>query len=348
MNLTLFRLDPCLARCSSVIGALLLAFSFNAAVAEPLNCRLGQADFSSAQPTLAEYRARAESLKGPAKAKNEQGELARKQRLQIVLEVIETALKISAEGRDDAATAFWTFADRELADAKWRIAQEVKSGNEYVRWLALEQKNRSLAQPWPAQDCELIQNDSLGSALAVYRRAICLLTTRPDQSVSLMQQAADVGHPAAMEAVGRLCADQGEKGRACAVDWLCKASDAGRASAAGLAGFLLTANKPQPSDAVKAAALYEMAFKSGDAASANNLGEVYERGWIGRINLEQAKYWYRQAADKDLDQAKLNLARLLWRDPVEREQARALISSASLDLPAEAKQLLQDLEGVRD
>lgn len=332
----------------ALVATVVLAQLSAAASAATVNCSLGQADFSSAQPTLAEYRVRAEALKGPAKAKTEQGELARKQRLQISLEVIETALKIAAEGREDAATAFWQFSARELADAQWRVAHEVKSGNAYVRWLALEQKHANSAEPWPEADCQQIQNDTLNSALAVYRRAICLLNSRPDQSVELMQRAAQIGHPAAMEAVGRLCADQGESGRACAVQWLCKAADAGRASAAGLAGFLLTADKPQASDAVKAAALYEMAFKNGDLASANNLGEVYERGWIGRVDLAQAKYWYGQAADKGLDQAKLNLARLLWRESSGRERARELIVSASTRMPNEAQQLLQDLEDLRD
>lgn len=342
-------MNPCLTRTTNQIALTLTLLACSAwGAAAPLNCPLGQADFSSAQPTLSEYRARAEALKGPAKAKTEAGEAARKQRLQIALEVIETALKISAEGRAEAAQAFWNFAERELADAKWRIDQEMKSGNAYVRWLALEQKNSGTKQPWPEPDCQQIAQDNLTSALAVYRRAMCSVDTKPERSLELMQQAARIGHPAAMEAVGRLCADQGESGRACAVEWLCKAADAGRATAAGLAGFLLTANKPQPQEAVKAAALYEMAFKAGDLASANNLGEVYERGWIGRANLAQAKYWYGQAADKDLDQAKLNLARLLWREPQERDRARTLISNASARLPNEAQQLLQDLEGVRD
>ena len=335
MKLHLFGMKPGSARCRvavkiSLISQLLLG----GAVAAPLNCPLGQADFSSAQPTLSEYRARAESLRIPAKAKTEQGELARKQRLLMALEVIETALKISAEGREDVARDFWQMAQRELADAKWRVDQEIKSGNQYVRWLALEHKNHA-RQAWSEQDCDQILGDTLSSALAVYRRAICLLEKRPDRAVALMQQAADIGHPAAMEAVGRLCADQGEKGQACAVEWLCRAADSGRASAAGLAGFLLTANKPQPADAVKAAALYEMAFNYGDVASANNLGD-------------QAKFWYGQAAAKDLDQAKLNLARLFWREHNGRDQARALITSARARLPAEAQQLLQDLEGVRD
>ncbi len=328
------------------------------AIATPANaelvCPLGQPDFTASDKSVNEMSAAAALLKPAAKGKGSAAEAARQQRLELVYSAIENALKNEAVNEIPKANAYWRLATQDLGDTRWRMNQQAKSGNAHARWLAQELSEHGKKDPWQGSACAAIAPtsvaDSAGaqSASALYRRALCTAKVNPKAALELMKNAAKSGHPAALEAYGRLCAEQGEKGRECAVEMLCRAADAGRKSAAGLAAYVLTSETPTPALAVKAAALYEMAFAAGDAASANNLGEVYERGWIGIPNIAQAKIWYRHASEAGVVQANLNLARLLWRSELTRSEARSLIESARPTMPNEATQLLLQLEGSRD
>jgi TPR repeat protein len=332
--------------------AILLMLS--AAHAELL-CPLGKPDFTASDKTAQDIASAAAALKSDAKSKGPESEVARAKRLQLAFDAIEIALKQEAINQNAKAAAYWTVVQKDLGDTRWRMQHEAKQGNPQARWLLLEVTQHELGKPWDVSACtQLRQNFSLQdqapqtpSATLLYRKALCAAESEPKAALTLMQDAAKAGHPAAMETYGRLCADQGEKALFCAVEWLCQAADAGRSSAAGLAAYLLTSEKPGPAQAVKAAALYEMAFAAGDFASANNLGEVYERGWIGKANLAQAEFWYRKAAEAEVVPAKLNLARILWQNAKSRVEAKALIEAARLTMPAEAKQLLQQLERSR-
>jgi TPR repeat protein len=329
---------------------LLSLFLLSTARAE-LQCPLGKPDFTASDRTAQDIAAAAAALKPIAKASGPESEAARAERLKLAFEAIEIALKQEAIHQNAKAAAFWTLAQKDLGDTRWRMQHEAKLGNKQAQWMALELSQHELGKPWGTTACALFRENNLQmpslSATLLYRKALCAADTEPKAALQLMQEAANAGHPAAMETYGRLCADQGEKALACAVQWLCQAADAGRSSAAGLAAYLLTSEKLSAAQAVKAAALYEMAFAAGDFASANNLGEVYERGWIGKPNLVQAEFWYRKAADAEIVPAKLNLARLLWRNISTRPQAKELIEAARATMPAEAKQLLQQLERPR-
>jgi TPR repeat protein len=326
----------------------------SAAHAELL-CPLGKPDFTATDKTAQELASAAAELKSAAKTKGPESEGARAKRLQLAFEAIEIALKQEAINQNAKAAAYWTLAQKDLGDTRWRMQHEAKLGNPQARWLALEVTQHELGKPWDVSACaQLSQNLSPQDRLApapnatlLYRKALCAAESEPKAALTLMQDAAKAGHPAAMETYGRLCADQGAQALSCAVQWLCQAADAGRSSAAGLAAYLLTSEKPSAAQAVKAAALYEMAFAAGDFASANNLGEVYERGWIGKANLAQAEFWYRKAAEAEVVAAKLNLARVLWPNANSRAEAKALIEAARATMPAEAKQLLQQLERSR-
>lgn len=326
-----------------------------------LVCALGQPDFTAADKSVNEIAAAAAALKTPAKGKGSVAEDARQQRLELAYVVIENALKSEAVNEMPKAAAYWRLATQDLGDTRWRMNQQAKLGNGRARWLAQEVIEHGKKEPWQGGSCDALgptteaastteagASSMAESAGALYRRALCAANSNPKVALEFMKNAAARGHPAALEAYGRLCAEQGDKGRECAIDMLCRAADAGRKSAAGLAAYLLTSETPTPALAVKAAALYEMAFAAGDAASANNLGEVYERGWIGSVNIAQAKIWYQHASEAGVIQANLNLARLLWRSDLTRPEARSLIERARVEMPTEAKQLLLQLEGSRD
>ncbi len=312
-------------------------------------CALGQADFTSADKPANELAAAAAALKTAAKGKNQAAEAARQQRLEWAYLAIESALKSEAVNEMLKARTYWRLVTQDLGDTRWRMSQDVKSGSARARWLSQELSEHGKKQPWQGSACDAMgAPEAAESPSALYRRALCAAKANPKLALAFMKSAAEAGHPAALEAYGRLCAEQGDKGRECAVEMLCRAADAGRKSAAGLAAYVLTSETPTPSLAVKAAALYEMAFAVGDAASANNLGEVYERGWIGKPNIAQAELWYRYASEAGVIQANLNLARLLWRSESRRSEARSLISLASETMPTEARQLLLQLEGSKD
>ena len=312
-------------------------------------CALGQADFTATDKSVSELSSEAAALKIAAKGKDSAAEAARQQRLELAYVVIENALKSEAVNEMPKAAAYWRLVTQDLGDTQWRMSQEVKAGSAHARWLAQELREHGKKEPWQGNACDAMGTIAVPeSPSALYRRALCAAKASPKMALEFMKNAAIGGHPAALEAYGRLCAEQGEKGRECAVEMLCRAADAGRKSAAGLAAFVLTSETPSPALAVKAAALYEMAFSVGDAASANNLGEVYERGWIGSPNLAQAEIWYRHASEAGVVQANLNLARLLWRSETKRQEARGLIETARVTMPTEAQQLLLQLEGSRD
>ena len=317
-----------------------------------LICALGQPDFTAADKSVNEIVAAATVLKTPARGKGSAAEAARQQRLELAYLAIETALKSEAVNEIPKANAYWRVAMQDLGDTRWRMSQEAKTGRVRARWLLQELSEHEKKQSWEGTACDVLEpfmrpelTDTAESVSELYRRALCAAKADPKVALELMKNAAMGGHPAALEAYGRLCAEQDDKGRECAVEMLCRAADAGRKSAAGLAAYLLTSETPTPALAVKAAALYEMAFAAGDAASANNLGEVYERGWIGSPNIAQAKIWYRQASEAGVIQANLNLARLLWRSDLTRPEARSLIERARMTMPTEATQLLRQLEG---
>ena len=312
-------------------------------------CALGQTDFTHTDKPASEISSEAAALKPAAKGKDGAAEMARQRRLELAYMAIENALKSEAVNEIPKANAYWRLVKQDLGDTGWRMSQEVKAGDARARWLSQELAQHGKPTPWAGTACDVLGAISAAeSPSALYRRALCVAKTSPKVALEYMKTAANGGHPAALEAYGRLCAEQGDQGRACAVEMLCRAADAGRKSAAGLAAYVLTSKTPTPALAVKAAALYEMAYSAGDAASANNLGEVYERGWIGRPNFVQAQIWYRLASEAGVIQANLNLARLLWRAESTKKEARSLIESARSTMPTEAQQLLLQLEGSRD
>lgn len=55
---------------------------------------------------------------------------------------------------------------------------------------------------------------------------------------------------------------------------------------------------------------FEIASKQGDASAQNALGIIYLRGW-GDKDLSKAEYYYRLAANKNHENAQLQLALIL-------------------------------------
>jgi uncharacterized protein len=295
-------------------------------------CAFGQKDLADQLRTAEAIKSDADALAAAAKT----DEAAREKRMKLAMEAVDAALMAQSVGRDPAR--YWALLKQSLADTRWRMVKAGKTDSDEARWAYAELAQQETAKPWDAKACaSLGAFKGQANAGMLYRAALCQSEKTPDVALHSMQKAADAGHPAAQEAYGRLCAANSPEAKACAVKYLCLAADAGRVSAAGLAAYLLTEQKPSVAMAVKAAALYEKAVNAGDLASANNLAEVYELGWIGTADLVKAERFYRLAAEANVAQAQLNLARLLASKDLA--QARSWIEKARASLPKESAQL---------
>jgi TPR repeat protein len=183
---------------------------------------------------------------------------------------------------------------------------------------------------------------------ADYQAALCLLDTEPDRAATLMQRAANAGHPAAQEAVGRACLERKSKPDfECAAHYLAEAAKTGRPSAQSLLGWMYANGAGVPRDARKASALYLEAARGNDPAAQNNLGELYEKGVGVAKNARLAAGWYRQAAEAGFGAAQFNLGRMyalgagVDRDPAK---ARVWLEKASAQGIAQADELIRWLD----
>lgn len=315
-----------------------------------LECPLGQADYPSAVISLAKLNEELQRLHASEESQSStRKKAALELKADLALNAIEAALRLEAIAEFERAKPYWSLLDERFSGHFGSVANRAKRGNARAQWLAEEWSHRrEKRERWEGGPCDRVLTIRLDDGGLYFRKAVCLQSRDPQAALKAMERSAELGHPAAMEILGMMCANEGlesAQARQCAVRWLCSASGLGRKSAAGMAAYVLTEGKPSAAVAVKAAALYEMAASLKDASAANNLGEVYERGWIGRIDLQAAKKWYALSAEWGLAYGKLNLARLLWKE--DRARALALIEAARTELPRECELLLQTLNGNR-
>ena len=342
---------------AQVLAAIALILGANVALpvaayaqsnANVLQCELGQAEIGANFPTLAALRELVNAKKLRLKALAAAGDSveldkARDELLGVTLQTIEAALAWQSIERMDVARGYWSVAQKDLGDTHWRLRQQAKKVGMRALWLA-EDLAHAEKTSLSSEDCKVLARATgLQTAGFLYRAAICTQDTDPALATDLMQRSADAGHPSAAEIVGRLCYEKAD--RICTVKRFCQAVDAGRLQTAGLAAFLITETPPTPALAVKASALFEIAANSGDFASANNLGELYEQGYIGRPNYVQAELWYQKAAERQIVAAQLNIAKLISRDPRRKVEAERWLELAEQLEPNLAKQLRKQLNG---
>jgi len=193
-----------------------------------------------------------------------------------------------------------------------------------------------------------VQAAALGQAAGSYQGALCRLRTNSEQAAKLMQRAADAGHPAAQEAVGRACLQRKpEPDLQCAVRYVGDAAQAGRPSAQALLGWMYANGAGVSKDLRRAAALYLDAARKYDFAAQNNLGEMYENGIGVSKNPRFAAGWYRQAAQAGFAAAQFNLGRLYALGVgVKKDlaQARSWLEKAKAQGIPQAEELLRWLD----
>lgn len=247
-----------------------------------------------------------------------------------------------ANGSVARAIELTEWLQTQLADTGWRIQRLARDGSLDAA-LALRARIQAGLEVEAAEAVACATLERAREPLdrvQVFERALCRMRQAPAAALVDMQSAAGGGHTGAQEALAQLCLRARKPDPGCAVQWLCRAAPR-RPSAAAAAAFLLV--QEPVADLALVEQFYRDAAAAGDAASANNLGEMFERGMKGQVDYRQAEDWYRQAADAGLAEGKLNLARLwLERDgdnPRAHGAAAQLLKSLVTRFPTEVAAL---------
>jgi len=255
-----------------------------------------------------------------------------------------------ALGEMDKAEALDRLIREKLGDTLPDVEKRAREGDAgALVALGMFQARGLLAAPDENAACGMfVQAAALGNAAGSYQAALCRLSTNSEQAASLMQRAADAGHPAAQEAVGRACLQRKpDPDLECAARYVAAAAQAGRPSAQALLGWMYANGAGVPRDPGRAAALYLDAARKYDFAAQNNLGEMYEKGIGVPKNPRFAVGWYRQAAQAGFGAAQFNLGRLYALGvgvPKDAAQARSWLEKAKAQGIPQAEELLRWLD----
>lgn len=183
---------------------------------------------------------------------------------------------------------------------------------------------------------------------ARYRVAQCLEDRDPERATTLMREAAEAGHVAAMEHLGRACLETLPPDVACAYMWIERAAREGRASAKTYLAWMHVEGIGGRQDFALAAQLYRDAARQGESSAANNLGELLENGRGVTRNERAAADYYRQAAEAGFPPAQFNLGRLyaagrgVDKDVGAARRWLAMASAAGID---RAQRIIELLDG---
>lgn len=265
--------------------------------------------------------------------------LIRQSMADYAINLLQRVNRLDAVGLEAEAVKLRRFVIARLPDTSWRIQHQAALGDlgaieARIAWLRADPGVEAAAI------CKLAaQGAQLDGAESSYRHALC--SDAASAAVEAMQKAAVLGHPAAMETVGRLCIS-GRLQAGCKIEPLCRAAQAGRIGAAAAIGWHLTGPELPPSSDGRSWLL--RAAEAGDALAQNNYGELRERELEGSRDLREALGWYRRAAEQGLPAAMVNAARLLASGtPAECLQARNLLEKAGNSGLPQATEWLQGL-----
>lgn len=225
----------------------------------------------------------------------------------VVTRDLERALSI---GDLDTATGLRELVKGKLFDTRWRLGIMGRQGDGAGFYALAVMSLHGILDPRDAETaCQLFTSAwDKGELEAAYRLSAC--TADPANSAALLQSAADAGHAAAREDLGRRCLEAQPRDVACAAQQIAAAAAAGRPSAKSLLGWMSAQGVGMPADPARAQALYLEAAQAGDLSALNNLGELYETGRGVPADAVQAVARYRAAAGAGFAPAQFNLGRM--------------------------------------
>lgn len=265
--------------------------------------------------------------------------------------LIDQVLQAEAVSHTGRARYFIRKLKMDLHDTGWRVQQMASDGDIMARQATGFLLMHGLLIGKDAErSCEEFLAAAEKFAPAAWHAAQCQMESSPDRASVLMEQAAEKGHAAAQEWLGRRClgefgAIEMQTSRARA--HLEPSARQGRSSAKALLAFLLINGQGGPVDVPRAIDLYKAAAENGDVNAQNNLGELHETGRGVKKDVGVALKWYERAAEAGLGPAQFNAGRL-WsvgvggvKDPAK---ARALLTRAEGNGVLQAREVLDWLD----
>lgn len=276
---------------------------------------------------------------------------ARERLARAAVALIDLLLNAEAVGDSMKVERLSQKLSEDLHDTGWRIQKMSQKGDlRASQATGFLHAHGLLLQKDVDKSCSqfLVAADKLPAA--GWHAAQCLMEGAPEQAWRQMERAAQRGHAAALEWMGRRCLGEfgaPEKDYGCARTYLAQSASQGRPRAQTLLAYLLTGGQGGAVDVSRAIRLYKLAAERGDADAQNNLGEINEMGRGVDKNLDEALRWYELAAERGLGSAQFNAGRL-WaigvgqkKDPAK---ARALLIQAEGNGVPQARQVLDWLD----
>jgi TPR repeat protein len=272
-------------------------------------------------------------------------EQSRQQLVELAIRSAAGAEGALAIGNSPLFGAFRTQLREQFPTQRWRLGQMAERGNGRAAFARGVLALHGIFEP-PAVDAACRHFGAAlanGYAGAKFRLSQCLEKDDPARAAALMREAADSGHPAAAELLGRACLEATPPQAACAWERLTVAAAAGRPSAQSVLAWMYANGLEGNADPARAAKLYLQAARAGDVSAQNNAGELYETGRGVQPDPKLALDWYRKAAEAGFPAAQFNLGRLYAAGtgaPLDFAEARKWLEKAAQGGIAPARQLL--------
>jgi TPR repeat protein len=230
----------------------------------------------------------------------------------IAIEVTRDLERALANADMASAAAFREAIIQQLHDTRWRLnwlAERKVPGGDFA--LGVMSLHGILGERDLEEACRRFDSAwRKGFLDAAYRHAGCLESKNPEESGSLLLAAADAGHAAASEQLGKRCLEAKPPDASCALARLQASAAAGRPSSKSLLGWLHAQGIGATANPQLALALYTEAAEAGDLPAKNNLGELFETGRGVKQDPRRAFEHYREAAAGGFAPAQFNLGRL--------------------------------------
>jgi TPR repeat protein len=273
-----------------------------------------------------------------ARLRNSAGAAPREMRNRVLLAALTVVITDDIErsiaiGDIPNANEFRRLMEEKLPDAPWgleMIARHGAGGGDFA--LGIMALHGILGLRDMKVACSLLSSAwEKGFRDSAYRLSGCVADKDPAREFSLLKAAADAGHAAAGEILGRRCLESAPQDTACALARISAAATAGRPSAKSLLGWMHAQGVGVTADLRRAQALYIEAAGAGDVSAKNNLGELYESGRGVAVDWPKAAEYYRAAAEAGFAPAQFNLGRMYAAGaglPPDVEKARGWLRSA--------------------
>lgn len=254
-----------------------------------------------------------------------------------------------AKGDASLFDSYRTQFREQFEDTHWRLERMARQGAgvaEYARGVVAL---HGFFEPPGIEAACLHFDRALANryAGAKFRLSQCVEKDDPARAAKLLREAADSGHPAAAELLGRACLEAKPPQADCAWDRLTVAAAAGRPSAQSVLAWMYAQGVGGRSDPARAARLYLQAAHAGDASAQNNAGELYETGRGVKADPALALAMYRKAAEAGFAAGQFNLGRLYAAGtgtPRDFPEARKWLDKADQGGIPAARQLLDWLD----